>query len=59
MTSDDDQTELPDLTHLAEQNLFVADEQANQGANHVEEDLPDDAAIRYQDPEARLDEGLG
>ncbi len=59
-TSDEeDETELPDQTALAAENLFVADETANNGANHPDDELPDDMATQYQDPEARLDEGLG
>jgi hypothetical protein len=51
---DDDETELPDLSSLAKQNSFGADEEANLGANHMSNDLPEDNSITYQDPSARL-----
>lgn len=53
-----DENDLPETSHLAEQNTYVADEKANHGENHPEPDLPDDNAIIYQDPDARLDENL-
>jgi hypothetical protein len=59
ISDEEDETELPDQTTLAAENLFVAGETANNGANHPDDELPDDAAIQYQDPNARLDEGLG
>lgn len=53
-TDDDDETELPDSDSLAKQNSFSADDDANLGANHLADDLPEDNAIIYQDPGARL-----
>lgn len=58
VTSEDDESELPDTTHLADQNTYVADEEANRGENHPSDSLPEDNSIKYQDPEARLSEEL-
>lgn len=54
----DDETEFPDLDLLAKQNTFDAGEIANWGTRHFTEELPEDNAIRHQDPGERLTDSI-
>ncbi len=46
--------DLSGLSELADGNLFAASEEANQGANHPNDDLPLDNTILFQDGQQAL-----
>lgn len=55
---EDDETELPDLNFLAQQNIFDDDDETYRELASHYSDLPEDNAIREQDPSARLGRDL-